>query len=137
MRFVKLSREEFGRSARLYEGVMAQACQGLYFREGQIIGDELANLAEREGDDYFQTLEKLLVGRGWVDEAKLEPRRATFRGSMEASVGVLDGCHKLRGIVKAIYERKSGRKLTIVEIECEARGGKACVFSLEGFGTVM
>jgi predicted hydrocarbon binding protein len=137
MRFVKISKEEFGRSARLYEGVMAQACYGLYYREGQVIGEELAKLAQREGDEYFRTLEKLLVGRGWVDEAELGPRRATFKGSMEASVGVDEGCHRLRGIVKAIYEMEANRKLTIVEIECQGQGGKACVFSIEGFGEVL
>jgi predicted hydrocarbon binding protein len=137
MRFVKISREEFGRSVKLYEGVMAQACQGLYFREGQIIGEELAKLAARDGDDYFNVIGKLLVGRGWADEARFDARRATFKGSMEAGAGVADGCHRLRGIVKAIYETKLNRNLTIVEMECEGQGGKNCVFSIEGFGEVL
>lgn len=137
MRFVKISREEFGRSAKLYEGVMAQACQGLYFREGQIIGEELAKLAEPGSDEYFAKLGKLVVGRGWADEASFEPRRASFKGSMEASTGVVDGCHRLRGIVKSAYEAKISRRLTIVEIECESQGAAKCVFSIEGFGDVL
>ncbi|MFH0815855.1 MAG: hypothetical protein V1934_03455 [Methanobacteriota archaeon] len=137
MRFVKISREELGRSAKLYEGVMAQACQGLYFREGQIIGDELAKLAARDGDDYFTVIGKLVVGRGWADEASFDQRRATFKGSIEAIAGVADGCHKLRGIVKAIYEAKLNRALTIIEMECEGQGGKNCIFSIEGFGDVL
>ena len=137
MRFVKISREEMGRSAKLYEGVMAQACQGLYFREGQIIGEELSKLAARDGDDFFTVVGKLVVGRGWADEAKFDQRRATFKGSIEASAGVAEGCHRLRGIVKAIYEAKVNRNLTIVEEECEGQGGKNCVFAIEGFGDVL
>jgi len=121
----------------LYEGVMAHACQGLYFREGQITGEELAKLAARDGDDYFAVIGTLVVGRGWADEAQFDAKRATFKGSMEASAGVVDGCHRLRGIVKAIYEGKMNRNLTIVEIECEGQGGKNCVFSIEGFGDVL
>jgi predicted hydrocarbon binding protein len=122
---------------KLYEGVMAQACQGLHFREGQIIGEELAKLAERDEDDFFQTAGKLLVGRGWVEEARLEQRQAIFKGSIEAAVKVTDGCHRLRGIVKALYDARSGRRLTIVEVECEGQGASHCTFAAEGFGEVL
>lgn len=128
MRYVKISKQELQRALALYESVMSQASHGLLFREGVIFGDELAKVASAEGGNYFPTVEKLLVGRGWADEAKLEKERATFKGSMESSFSL--GCHRLRGIVKATYEANLGAKLDVEEIECESKAGKNCVFKI-------
>jgi predicted hydrocarbon binding protein len=132
MRFVKLSREELKRSLQLYEGVMSQACHALLYRDGIIIGEELAKLAAMEDDRYFVTLEKLIMGRGWAEEARLEPTFATFKGSMEA--GISDACHRLRGIVKASYEAKLGVRVEVTEVECEGHGEPRCIFKIEARG---
>ena len=129
MRYVKISKQELQRTLALYESVMSQASHGLLFREGTIIGEELAKVATAEGGSYFQTVEKLLVGRGWADEAKLEEGRAVFKGSMEGSFS--SGCHRLRGIVKSLYEAKLDAKLDVDEVECEGAADKNCVFSVK------
>ena len=128
MRYVKISKQELQRTYALYESVMSQASHGLLFREGVIVGDELAKVALAEGGNYFPTAEKLLVGRGWADEARLEKDRAVFKGSMEGSF--FKGCHRLRGIVKSLYEAKLGAKLDIEEVECEGKTGDNCIFRI-------
>jgi hypothetical protein len=45
MKFVKLSQSEYEAIRKLYEGVMSQACYGLFFREGMILGDEVSKIA--------------------------------------------------------------------------------------------
>jgi len=67
MKFVKLSQAEFDEIRKLYEGVMAQACYGLFFREGMILGDEISKIALQEPEKYFETCANLLRARGWVD----------------------------------------------------------------------
>lgn len=136
MKFVKLSQSEFEEIRKLYEGVMSQACYGLFFREGMILGEEMSKIAMQEPEKYFEICANLLRARGWVDNIVFEESTAVAEGSIEAS-SQTDGsatCHRLRGIVRKVYEAQMHRRLHCEEIECISRGDKRCVFKVESVG---
>jgi len=136
MKFVKLSQSEFEEIRKLYEGVMSQACYGLFFREGMILGEEMSKIAMQEPEKYFEICANLLRARGWVDNIVFEESTAVAEGSIEAS-STADGCatcHRLRGIVRKVYEAQMHRRLHCEEIECMSRGDKRCVFKVESVG---
>ncbi len=136
MKFVKLSQSEFEEIRKLYEGVMSQACYGLFFREGMILGEEMSKIAMQEPEKYFEICANLLRARGWVDNIVFEESTAVAEGSIEAS-STANGsatCHRLRGIVRKVYEAQMHRRLHCEEIECMSRGDKRCVFKVESVG---
>lgn len=134
MKFVKLSQSEFEQIRKLYEGVMSQACYGLFFREGMILGEEMAKIASQEPEKFFEVCANLLRARGWVDNIVFQESTAVAEGSIES--GQADGaiCHRLRGIVRKVYEAQTHRRLHCEEIECVSKGDKHCVFKLEPVG---
>lgn len=136
MKFVKLSQSEFEEIRKLYEGVMSQACYGLFFREGMILGEEMSKIAMQEPEKYFEICANLLRARGWVDNIVFEESTAVAEGSIEGS-STANGaatCHRLRGIVRKVYEAQMHRRLHCQEIECMSRGDKRCVFKVESVG---
>jgi len=136
MKFVKLSQSEFEEIRKLYEGVMSQACYGLFFREGMILGEEMSKIAMQEPEKYFEICANLLRARGWVDNIVFEESTAVAEGSIEASseTNGVATCHRLRGIVRKVYETQMHRRLHCEEIECISRGDKRCVFKVESVG---
>jgi predicted hydrocarbon binding protein len=134
MKFVKLSQSEFEEIRKLYEGVMSQACYGLFFREGMILGEEMAKIAMQEQEKYFEVCANLLRARGWVDNIIFQESTAVAEGSIEASQADGPTCHRLRGIVRKVYEANTHRKLHCEEIECVSKGDKHCVFKVEPLG---
>jgi len=134
MKFVKLSQSEFEEIRKLYEGVMSQACYGLFFREGMILGEEMAKIAMQEQEKYFEICANLLRARGWVDNIIFQESTAVAEGSIEASQADGPTCHRLRGIVRKVYEANTHRKLHCEEIECVSKGDKHCVFKVEPLG---
>ena len=134
MKFVKLSQSEYEEIRKLYEGVMSQACYGLFFREGMILGDEISKIALQEPEKYFEICANLLRARGWVDNIVFEDATAVAEGSIEAAQSDVPTCHRLRGIVKRVYEAKGHRRLHCEEIECISKGDKHCVFRVEPLG---
>lgn len=134
MKFVKLSQSEYEEIRKLYEGVMSQACYGLFFREGMILGDEISKIAMQEPDKYLEICANLLRARGWVDNIVFEESDAVAEGSIEACQSDVPTCHRLRGIVKRIYESKDHRRLHCEEVECVSKGDKHCVFRVEPLG---
>ncbi len=134
MKFVKLSQSEFEEIRKLYEGVMSQACHGLFFREGMILGEEISKIALQEPEKYFEICGNLLRARGWIDNIVFEESTATAEGSVEATQSDIPTCHRLRGIVKKIYEAKTHRRFHCDEIECVSKGDKHCVFKVEQVG---
>jgi predicted hydrocarbon binding protein len=134
MKFVKLSQSEFEAIRKLYEGVMSQACYGLFFREGMILGEEMAKIAMQEQEKYFEVCANLLRARGWVDNIIFQESTAVAEGSIEASQADGPTCHRLRGIVRKVYEANTHRKLHCEEIECVSKGDKHCVFKVEPLG---
>lgn len=138
MRFIKLSQKESKDIQQLYESVMAAASYGLFYRQGLIIGEEIARIASQESDeDYFDACTKLLKAKGWVDEAKFEDSAAYMTASFE-SLETKDAekptCHMLRGIVNKIYEGYSHKRMHTEEVECTSKGDGQCVFKVEEGG---
>jgi len=131
MKFVKLSQAEFEEIRKLYEGVMSQACYGLFFREGMILGEEMAKIASQEPEKYFEICANLLRARGWVDNVVFQESTAVAEGSIESGQAEGATCHRLRGIVRKIYEAQAHRRLHCEEIECVSKGDKHCVFKVE------
>jgi predicted hydrocarbon binding protein len=134
MKFVKLSQSEFEQIRKLYEGVMSQACYGLFFREGMLLGDEMAKIAAQEPEKYFEVCANLLRARGWVDNIVFQESTAVAEGSIESGQADSATCHRLRGIVRKVYEAQTHRRLHCEEIECVSKGDKHCVFKLEPVG---
>ena len=134
MKFVKLSQTEYEEIRKLDEGVMSQACYGLFFREGMILGEDIAKIAMQEPDKYFEICANLLRARGWVDNIVFQESTAVAEGSIEASQSDIPTCHRLRGIVRKVYETRGHRRLHCEEIECMGRGDKHCVFKIESIG---
>ncbi len=134
MKFVKLSQTEFEQIRKLYEGVMSQACYGLFFREGMILGEEIAKIAQQEPEKYFEICGNLLRARGWVDNIVFEESTAVAEGSIESGQAETCTCHRLRGIVRKIYEAQVHRRLHCEELECVSKGDKHCVFKVEQVG---
>ena len=135
MKFVKLSQSEFEEIRNLYEGVMAQACHGLFFREGMILGEEISKIAMQEPEKYFEICANLLRARGWLDNIVFQESTAVVDGSFESSgTSDIPNCHRLRGMIRMMYEGKLNSKMHCEEIECVSKGDEHCVFKLEKLG---
>ena len=93
MRYVKVSQDEFASVRKLYESVMAYACHGLFFREGQSIADGVAKEVER-GEDLFVGARRGLIARGWIRDVpscRAEPRgHAVLRDDLRHDVPLRD-----------------------------------------------
>ncbi len=135
MRFVKISQTELQDIKNLYEGVMSQACHGLFFREGAVLGKEIADISSKNRDNYFSTASRLLKARGWVEEIKFEEEKATAKGSFEVIEGAGNPtCHRLRGIVREIYENYLHTKVQCTEEKCISQGNENCIFEIKKMG---
>lgn len=131
MRYVRLSQDEFATVRKLYESVMAYACHGLFFREGQSVADGIAHEVE-VGEDLLAGARRVLIARGWVEDIQFGIAQVRARGSIEVSPGSeAETCHRLRGIVSRIYEMHGKGRVKLTEIECESTGGDQCVFNTE------
>ena len=139
MRFIKLSQKESKDIQELYESVMAAASNGLFYREGLIIGEEIARIASQESEeDYFESCNKLLKAKGWVEEVKFEDSVVNVTESfesLEAKGSDRPTCHMLRGVVNKIYEGYTHKRMHCEEVECASKGDEQCVFKVrEGGG---
>ncbi len=131
MRYVKVSQDEFAAVRKLYEGVMAYACHGLFFREGQSIADGVVKEVER-GEDLLAGARRVLIARGWVEDIQFRRGEAQARGSIEVTPGSeSETCHRLRGIVTRLFEVQSKARVRVTEVECESTGSSACLFRAE------
>ncbi len=129
-RHVMISQEELKDIRELYEGVMSHASHGLFFKEGSIIGIGLASVAARDRSTYFETCARLLKERSWVREVSFDGETVTAHGSIEVSKSDQPTCHRLRGILRKLYEVYQGRRVYCQEVECESSGRPACVFKI-------
>lgn len=131
MRYVKISQKELKNVAKLYESVMSNACHGLFFREGSAFGVEIAALAVKDRDKFFEIAGSELKERGWVEEVKFDGKTITAKGSIEASKAEEPTCHRLRGILRHLYEVYDNEKIYCSEQKCVSVGDKVCVFNIE------
>ncbi len=135
MRFVKVSQEEIVATRKLYESVMSYACHGLLQREGNAVGRGVADIALKTPEQYFDTIRKVLVGRGWVEEMTFNETGVRAKGSIETFPGSeSETCHRLRGILATVYEANRGERMRCVEEECESLGADHCQFRIEPEG---
>jgi predicted hydrocarbon binding protein len=128
---VKISKNELQKVAKLYESVMSNACNGLFFREGTAYGSEIAELAEESKENYWETAKSELIERGWVEDIGFKKNEIVVKGSIEASEAKEPTCHRLRGILRHLFETSRNEKLFISEKKCTSMGDRACVFVIE------
>lgn len=131
MKFVKISQDDLNKVTDLYNSIMSTASSGLFMREGFILGEEIARESKFSGD-YFDGAAELLLERGWVDEVTFEDDRVIVNGSAEAARrSSKPGCHRLKGIIRRLYELHSDRKMLCTEVQCQGSGADSCVFKVE------
>ena len=127
MRFIRISQEELDKIRHLYESVMSHACYGLFYREGGTLGKAIAKMASEDNDNYLETAGRLIKGRGWVEDISFMGDRVIIKGSFEAKPGSEEPtCHRLRGMVHAILEAHTGKKLVCLEEKCISTGDALC-----------
>lgn len=130
-RYVKLNQSELHRVKELYEGVMSHACHGLFFKEGSVVGADMAEEALKDRSKYFQRAAEILKERGWIEEIQFKDGEAIVKGSIEASPSDIPTCHRLRGILREFYERFKGSRVKCTEEMCASMGGSECRFRIE------
>lgn len=116
---------------KLYESVMSNACNGLFFSEGKVFGEEIAEVAELDKENYFESVKKELIERGWIEDISFEGDTITVKGSIEVINGEQPTCHRLRGILRHLYEVYKNERGYCVEKKCESMGDDNCVFTIE------
>ena len=131
MRHVRISQTELRNLRKLYEGVMSHACHGLFFREGALIGAEIVDLAIKDREKFFEVAKKELVERGWLQDVTFGDNKITVKGSIEVSENDVPTCHRLRGIMRHLYEAYQSQRIHCVEKKCESVGDEDCVFNIE------
>jgi len=136
MRHVQLSQDDLRNIRELYEGVISNASHGLFFKEGSIIGIGIANMAIQDRATYFDTCRKLLVEKDWVKDIKFSEKQVEVQGSIESVPGAPEDdkkqktCHRLRGIIRKIYETFLNQKVYCKETECASVTNSRCVFEI-------
>ncbi len=131
MRFVKLSQSEIESILKLYEGIMSYACHGILFREGEVVGDGLAELCHDKGD-LLEHAKKLLIARGWAEDIIFSETEIRVKGSIEVMNGSESStCHRLRGILSRLYSLYNKKNIRFVEDKCCSTGSSECTFKKE------
>ena len=116
---------------KLYENVMSSACHGLFYREGETLAEHLAELCVGP-DDMLEYARKILVARGWVEDMVLKEHEVRVKGSIEVTQGSeTKTCHRLRGILSRLYEKRYNEPVRFFEAECCSNGSSECIFKTE------
>ncbi len=131
MRYVKIDQAELRQIKELYEGVMSHACHGLFFKEGSVIGGDMAEEALKDKPKFFEHAARILVERGWVEEVKFSDHEVVVKGSIEVAPSDIPTCHRLRGILREFYERFKGGRVKCTEEMCTSAGQPECRFRIE------
>jgi len=104
---------------------------GLFYREGAIIGKEIAFHANNDRESYFDSVKSMLEEKGWGDSFEFNGDKIGVDGSIEADSASMPTCHRLRGILKSVYEIYEKAPAECTEIECTSAGGDRCVFEIK------
>ena len=131
MRYVKLNQAELHKIKDLYEGVMSHACHGLFFKEGSVVGTDMAEDALKDRAKFHQRAAEILKERGWLEEITFKDREVIVKGSIEVSSSDIPTCHRLRGILREFYERFKGSRVQCTEEVCASVGKAECRFRIE------
>jgi len=132
MRYVKILQEDLADVTKLYESVMSHACHGLFFREGSVYGARIVKEALKNNGDFFGNVKKILIESGWVEDISFGEYDVEVKGSFEhiPNAGIAT-CHRLRGIIKEVYETHYHKKVHCIESECVSMGNERCLFKVE------
>ncbi len=130
-RYVKIDQAELRQIKELYEGVMSHACHGLFFKEGSVIGTDMAEEALKDRAHFFERAARVLAERGWVEEIRFTDTEVVAKGSIEVSPSDIPTCHRLRGILREFYERFKGGRVKCTEEVCASTGQRECRFRVE------
>jgi predicted hydrocarbon binding protein len=130
-KFLKVSQSELTKIRQLYESVMSHACHGLFFREGEVYGEEITKISLQDRLRFFETARNLIKARGWADEIAFAENSAEAHGSIEVCKSDMATCHRMRGIIRNLYEAHLNTKVHCVEVECESTGAPRCLFKVE------
>ena len=138
MRTVSLTSEELSEIRRLYQSVMSDAAFGLLVREGSILGQRVVDAAQAsadpsQGQSFLDAAARILIELSWAHAVTFEGAQVTVVGSVEAerpSAGAVPTCHRLRGILRKLYEAQRGQKVYCKELECASAGGPRCLFEI-------
>lgn len=131
MRYVKLNQGELRKIKELYEGVMSHACHGLFFKEGSVVGSDMAEEALKDRSRFYHRAAEILKERGWVDEIQFKDGEVIVKGSIEVVPSDIPTCHRLRGILREFYERFKGSRVKCTEETCASVGQAECRFRIE------
>ena len=131
MRYVKLNQEELHKIKELYEGVMSHACHGLFFKEGSVVGSDMAADALKDRAKFHERAAQILKERGWIEEVTFKDGEVLVKGSIEVSPSDIPTCHRLRGILREFYERFKGSRVKCTEEACASVGESLCRFKIE------
>jgi predicted hydrocarbon binding protein len=131
MRYVKLNQGELHKIKELYEGVMSHACHGLFFKEGSVIGSDMAAEALKDRSHFHQRAGEILKERGWIEEISFKDGEVIVKGSIEVVPSDIPTCHRLRGILREFYERFKGTRVKCTEEACASTGQAECRFRIE------
>jgi predicted hydrocarbon binding protein len=131
MRYVKLNQSELHKVMELYEGVMSHACHGLFFKEGSVVGSDMAEEALKDRAHFYQRAAEILKERGWIEEIHFDDGEVRVKGSIEVAPSDIPTCHRLRGILREFYERFKGSRVKCTEDACASTGSSECRFRIE------
>ncbi len=131
MRYVKLNQGELHKINELYEGVMSHACHGLFFKEGSVVGSDMAEDALKDRAKFHQRAAEILKERGWIEEISFKDGEVIVKGSIEVVPSDIPTCHRLRGILREFYERFKGSRVKCTEESCASVGQPECRFRIE------
>jgi predicted hydrocarbon binding protein len=131
MRYVKLNQGELRKIKELYEGVMSHACHGLFFKEGSVIGSDMAEEALKDRARYHERAAQILKERGWIEGIRFADGEVAVMGSIEVVPSDIPTCHRLRGILREFYERFKGSRVKCTEEACASVGEPECRFRIE------
>ena len=138
MRSVTLTQDELRQLRELYQSVMSDAAFGLLVREGTILGESIiASMGVAPtAPTYFTAATEELKRRQWVEAVAFSQERIEVIGSLEAVPGGSPAptCHRLRGIIRKLYENRTGQKVYCKELECTSTGAHRCVFRIGEMG---
>ncbi len=132
MRSVKLTQGELHKVNDLYEGVMSHACHGLFFKEGSVIGSDMAEEALKDRAHFHDRAAEILKERGWIEGITFRDQDVAVKGSIEVVSGSdIPTCHRLRGILRELYERFKGTRVKCTEEACASQNQPECRFRIE------
>ncbi|MFW6040758.1 MAG: V4R domain-containing protein [Thermoplasmatota archaeon] len=130
MKFIKVSQKELKDITELYEEVMGDAYEGLFYQEGKSIGKGIMDIISAK-PGYRKKAGNLIKAKGWAEEIFLKDNVAIVEGSIEVSPpSETPTCHRLRGIIYQIYEAGTKELLDVEEVECQSMGDKHCKFEI-------